>query len=70
VTTAELDRSPMEGVLVGWLLDRPPAVSRLPVDALSATDVAAELQRVQARKAMDAAYEADLIMGLAAERPD
>jgi hypothetical protein len=40
----------MEGALVGWLLDRPPTVSRLPVDALSSADVAAELQRLQRRR--------------------
>ncbi|HWM58188.1 MAG TPA: DUF222 domain-containing protein [Pseudonocardia sp.] len=68
--TAELDRSPMEGALVGWLLERPPTVSRLPVGAPSPGEKAAELQRVQARKAMDAAYEAELVMGLAADRPD
>lgn len=63
-------RSPVEGVLVDWLLTLPPAVDRLPVEALSAQQVAAELQRVQARKAMDAAYEAELVMALAEARPD
>jgi hypothetical protein len=70
VITAELDRTPIEGALVGWLLERPPSVSRLPVAALSPAEKAAELQRVQARKAMDAAYEAELVMALAADRPD
>ena len=37
---------------------------------MSADEVAAELQRVQARKAMDAAYEAELVLALAAARPD
>ena len=60
----------MEGVLVGWLLERPPEVSRLPLGVLSAAEKAAELQRLQARRAMDAAYEAELVMALAAERPD
>jgi hypothetical protein len=60
----------MEGALVEWLLDRPPTVSRLPVGVLSSEEKAAELQRVQARKAMDAAYEAELVMGLAADRPN
>ncbi|HEY0125679.1 MAG TPA: HNH endonuclease, partial [Blastococcus sp.] len=63
-------RSAVEGALVGWLLEQPPTLPRLPVGALSASDVAAELQRVQARKAMDAAYEAELVVALAAERPD
>jgi hypothetical protein len=70
VTTTELSRSPVEGALVGVLLAQPPAVSRLPVASLSAAEKATELQRVQARKAMDAAYEAELIMAMAADRPD
>lgn len=73
VPIEELRRSPVEGALVGWLLERPPQVPRLPVDVLSAAEKAAELQRLQrlqARKAMDAAYEAELVMGLAADRPD
>ncbi|WP_116451797.1 HNH endonuclease signature motif containing protein [Blastococcus litoris] len=68
--TAELARSPIEGALVGLLLDQPPGVSRLPVALLSDVEKAAELQRLQARKAMDAAYEAELLMALAADRPD
>jgi hypothetical protein len=60
----------MEGALVGWLLERPPEVSRLPVEVLSPAEKATELQRLQARKAMDSAYEAELVMGLAADRPD
>ncbi len=63
-------RSRLEGALVGVLLDQPPSVSRLPVDVLTAEEKARELSRLQARKAMDAAYEAELIMGLAADRPD
>ncbi len=70
VVVAGLRRSAVEGVLVGWLLGRPPEVARLPVGALSAAETAAELQRLQARKAMEAAYEAELVMALAAERPD
>ncbi|TYP89650.1 DUF222 domain-containing protein [Blastococcus xanthinilyticus] len=70
MTTAELTRSPFEGALVGWLLDQRPTVERLPVEVLSAGEKAAELRRVQARRAMDAAYEAELVMGLAADRPD
>ncbi|MDT0275316.1 HNH endonuclease signature motif containing protein [Blastococcus goldschmidtiae] len=65
-----VQRSVVEGVLVGWLMQRPPSVQRLPVELLSAEQVAVELQRVQARKAMDAAYEAELVMALAAARPD
>ena len=65
-----LQRSVMEGALLGWLMRRPPSVARVPVELLSAEEVAGELQRVQARKAMDAAYEAELVMALAAARPD
>ena len=42
---------------------------RLPVSWLSDDEVAVELQRVQARRARDAAYEAELIMSMAAQRP-
>ncbi|MGY1825436.1 DUF222 domain-containing protein [Blastococcus sp. SYSU DS0541] len=70
MTTAELRRTPVEGALVGWLLELPPTVSRLPVGVLSAAEKAAELRRLQARRAMDAAYEAELVLGLAADRPD
>ena len=70
MTTSELGRSPVEGALVGWLLERPPEVPRLPVTVLTAAEKATELQRLQARKAMDAAYEAELVMALAADRPD
>ncbi|RBY84626.1 HNH endonuclease, partial [Blastococcus sp. TF02A-30] len=45
-------------------------VDRLPVGVLSDEEIAAELARVQARKAMEAAYEAELVMALAAQRPD
>lgn len=55
---------------MGWLMARPPTVERLPAGVLSAGEVTAELARVQARKAMDAAYEAELVMALAAARPD
>ncbi|MGY2064727.1 DUF222 domain-containing protein [Blastococcus sp. SYSU DS0619] len=70
MATAELTRSAVEGALVGLLLERPPAVDRLPVGLLSAAEKAAELRRLQARRAMDAAYEAELVMGLAGDRPD
>ncbi|TQN41283.1 hypothetical protein FHU33_0646 [Blastococcus colisei] len=68
--STELYRSPLEGLLVDRLLEERPAVTRLPVEVLSAEQAAAELQRLQARKAMDAAYEAELVMALAGERPD
>ncbi|RBY81160.1 HNH endonuclease [Blastococcus sp. TF02-09] len=69
MSVAELDPSP-EGGLVEWWLWRAPSVERFPVEQLSAEEVTLELQRVQARKAMDAAYEAELVMALAAARPD
>ncbi|SNS09255.1 hypothetical protein SAMN04488107_1318 [Geodermatophilus saharensis] len=62
--------SPVERGLAGWLLARPVTVPRLPVGVLSREQKAAELQRVQARQAMDAAYEAELVLGLADDSPD
>ncbi len=62
--------SPVERALAGVLLGRPVRVSRLPVGVLSREQKAAELARVQARKAMDAAYEAELVLGLADDSPD
>src|SRR4051812_30358878 len=51
-------------------MDLPMPDRRLPVSLLSKAQKAAELQRVQARRAMDAAYEAELVMGLADDSPD
>ncbi|MGY1715557.1 DUF222 domain-containing protein [Geodermatophilus sp. SYSU D01106] len=61
--------SPIERALAGWLIEQPVAIERLPVGVLSDAQAAAELARVQARKAMDAAYEAELVLRLAATRP-
>ena len=61
-----LQRGLSEGALLGWMLRRAPSVQRLPVALMSADEVTAELERVQARKAMDAAYEAELVLALAA----
>jgi hypothetical protein len=58
------------GGLVEWWLWQAPSVARMPVESLTAEQKALELQRVQARKAMDSAYEAELVMSLAAARPD
>src|SRR5438309_861805 len=63
-------RSSIEGLLLDWSLDQPAEPSRLPVALLSRDQKAAELQRVQRRKAIDAAYEAELVLGLAADTPD
>jgi hypothetical protein len=70
MTSAGSLRTPFEGALVGRLLERPPSSSRLPVGVLTRAEKAAELQRLQARKAMDAAYEAELVLGLADDTPD
>ncbi|SOC49775.1 protein of unknown function [Blastococcus aggregatus] len=64
------DLSPPEGGLVEWWLHQPPSVDRFPIELLTASEKVTELQRVQARKAMDDAYEAELLMALAADRPD
>jgi len=60
----------MEGVLVDWALAQSADLPRLPVELLSREQKAAELRRLQARRAMDAAYEAELVLGLAADTPD
>src|SRR4051812_10396835 len=56
-----------------WQIDlvweRPVERPRVPVAWLSAEEKAAELRRVQQSRAQDTAYEAELIMGLAADRP-
>lgn len=50
---------------------RPSRLSEvLPVEARSDAEIALELGRVQSLKAMPAAYEAGLVVGLAAHRPD
>ncbi|MGY1694127.1 DUF222 domain-containing protein [Geodermatophilus sp. SYSU D00814] len=61
--------SQVERALAGWLVERPVQVPRLPVAALSDEQAAVELQRLQARKAMEAAYEAELVLRLAEARP-
>src|SRR3712207_3572062 len=70
MTSAGSVRSPLEGELIGWVLEQPPSSARLPVGLLTKAEKAAELQRLQARRAMDAAYEAELIVGLADDTPD
>src|SRR5947209_9511967 len=49
---------------------RGPRPRRLVVDRLTRRQKAAELARVQQRRAMDAAYEAELVLGLADDTPD
>jgi hypothetical protein len=70
VSTAGAERSLVEGAVLGWILDQPPSTARVPVSLLTADEVAVELKRLQARRAMDAAYEAELAMALARKRPD
>jgi hypothetical protein len=62
--------STFEGVLIDWSVDQPIEPSRLPVSLLSREQAVAELERRQRRQAMDAAYEAELILRLADESPD
>ncbi|MGY1698233.1 DUF222 domain-containing protein [Geodermatophilus sp. SYSU D00766] len=66
---ADVD-SPVAGDLLDLLASRPPEFRRLPVGLLSREQKAAELQRVAALKAVTAAYEAELVLGLADDSPD
>ena len=59
----------LEGRLVDWSVGRPAGVPRLPVQLLDRDQKAAGLQRVQGRRAMDAAYEAALVLGLGPGTP-
>src|SRR4028119_482714 len=62
--------SPIERALVDLLADRPAPFRRLPVSLLSREQKAAELVRLQALQARTAAYEAELVLGLAEDSPD
>jgi hypothetical protein len=62
-------QSSFEGLLVDWVVEHPAAPARLPVGLLSREQKAAELVRLQGERAMRAAYEAELILGLAADTP-
>ena len=55
--------------MIDWSLERPVDPARLPVGLLSREQAVAELQRRQRRQAMDAAYEAELILALAGLSP-
>ncbi|MGY1774594.1 DUF222 domain-containing protein [Geodermatophilus sp. SYSU D00804] len=59
----------IERALVDAVLHRPVRLPRLPVSLLTREQKAAELERVQALKAMAAAYEAELVLGLADDSP-
>src|SRR3954471_8403220 len=60
----------VEGVLIDWVVRHPVTPSQLPVEWLSREQKAAELARLQAEKAARAAYEAELIVGLADDTPE
>jgi uncharacterized protein DUF222 len=62
--------SPVERALLDAVIERPARFRRLPVALLTREEKAAELQRVQTLKAMTAAYEAELVLGLADDSPD
>jgi hypothetical protein len=60
----------IEGRLLDWAIAEPTMPRLLPVDMLSKRQAAGELQRVQQRRAADAAYEAELILRMADLTPD
>src|SRR4051812_37135627 len=64
----------VEGALVDWVRTLPTPEPRPPVAWMSAEEKAEEkaeeLQRIQRNRARDAAREAELILALAADRPD
>jgi hypothetical protein len=62
--------STVEGFLVDWGQSPAEPEFRLPADWLSDEQVAAELGRIERDRARDAAREADLMLRLAALRPD
>ncbi|MGY1617028.1 DUF222 domain-containing protein [Geodermatophilus sp. SYSU D00691] len=62
--------STFEGVLIDWFVDQPATPARVPVALLSREQVAAALQRRVQQQAMDAAYDAELILRLAELTPD
>jgi hypothetical protein len=70
VAAAPLAHPPFEEVVIDVVRTPRTAGPRVPVAWLSKAEKAAELQRIQARRAMDAAYEAELILGLAEDTPD
>lgn len=62
--------SVVEGTLIDWAFVEPEAPALLPVSWLSDAQVAEELGRIERSRARAAAREADLILRLAALRPD
>jgi hypothetical protein len=70
VNEVEDVEQPVAGDLLDLLASRPLEFRRLPVGLLSRQQKAGELQRVQALRAQTAAYEAELVLGLADDSPD
>src|SRR3954470_1734119 len=62
--------SVLEGLLVDWVRTRPAPEPRPPVAWMSPEEKAEELQWIQRNRAREAAREAELILALAADRPD
>ncbi|MGY1642991.1 DUF222 domain-containing protein [Geodermatophilus sp. SYSU D00703] len=68
--TATAAPSSFEVALAGVLRAHPLVAARVPVELLSRSQTAAELQRVVAAEATLAAYKAELVLALADETPD
>jgi hypothetical protein len=68
--TAAAPEHPSSGLVLDVAFPSSAAAPRLPVALLSREQKAAELERLQERRAMDAAREAELILGLAEDTPD
>ncbi|SDC80738.1 protein of unknown function [Geodermatophilus telluris] len=64
------DAPPCDGGLLGLLVAERPELRRLPVGLLTREQKAAELEHVAGLKARLAAYEAELVLGLADDSPD
>ena len=62
--------TPLEGRLLSLAVERPVLPRVLPVEWLSKAQAAGELQAVQRRRSVDAAYEAELILRMAELTPD
>jgi hypothetical protein len=62
--------SVVEGYLIDWVATQPVPEPRVPVGWLSDVQIAAELDQLQRNRAKQVAREAELILRLAALRPD
>jgi hypothetical protein len=71
LTVTELGRVPPPEVLAAGVVARPSRLGEvLPVGSRSDAEIALELGRVRDARSMLAAYEAELVLALAAQRPD